>query len=379
MSHIALLLPELEAGGAQRVMLLLAREFAARGHRVDLLLLRRRGALFGSVPMGVSQVDLGAQTFGLGQVGLLLSGVRGLVAWLERARPDSLLSSITGANLVAALAAGHLQPRSRLVIRQAATVASPANRWRLWAMARLYPRAHAVIALSSHMAEELRVRLGVPPGRIRCIPNPVDAVFVRAQARVALSHPWLDAPDLPVIVSVGRLIPEKDHATLLRAFALLPADLPARLLIVGDGAERLPLQRLAASLGIGERLGLVGFDPNPWRWMARADLFVLSSRCEGHPNSLFEALALGLPTVATAYDRSVYDLATRYGVAVVPSAHPAGLAQAIVRTLSRCREPRNGWVDTVDSAVVAYLAALGVPDSALGQAAIDHEIASATQ
>jgi len=329
MSHVALLLPDLELGGAERVMLLLAREFAARGHHVDLVLLRASGPLLTSIPEGVRLVDLAAQSHGFGQLGFSLSSVRRLAAWLKRERPDALLSTITGANFVAVLARKMAGIPLRLVIRVAGSVKFVSSALRLSAMRWLYPQADAVIALNPIMAEDLVERIGVPISRAHCIPNPLDTTFIREQGQAPITHPWLDNQQLRVVLAVGRLVPEKDYVTLLRAFALLPQNLFAHLIIIGEGSERAVLERLSKKLGIAERVQLVGLDVNPWRWMARADLFVLSSRWEGYPNVLFEALVFGLPAVVTEYDASVNDLAARYNFAVVPVAEPPALAKAL--------------------------------------------------
>lgn len=331
--HLALLLPELEAGGAQRVMLLLAREFAARGHRVDLVLLQATGPLLAELPDNVRLVDLAARAHGLGQLGFTLSSIRRLGAWLKKERPEALLSTITGANLVAILARRVAGIPLRLAIREAVTLENHTGTVRRRAMRWLYPRADAVIALTAVMADQLIRDLAVPPGKIHCIPNPVDAERIRARGREPLAHPWLDDPNLKVVISAGRLIPQKDYATLLRAFALLPPAMPTRLIIVGEGPERPRLEALATELGIDTRIHLPGFDANPWRWMARADLFVLSSLWEGHPNALLEALALGLPAVTTKYDDSVVMIVSMGELRVATAGGPLPLAAAISASL----------------------------------------------
>lgn len=331
--HLALLLPELEAGGAQRVMLLLAREFAARGHRVDLVLLQATGPLLAEIPDNVRLVDLAARAHGLGQLGFTLSSIRRLGAWLKKERPEALLSTITGANLVAILARRVAGIPLRLAIREAVTLENHTGTVRRRAMRWLYPRADAVIALTAVMADQLIRDLAVPPGKIHCIPNPVDAERIRARGHEPLAHPWLDDPNLKVVISAGRLIPQKDYATLLRAFALLPPAMPTRLIIVGEGPERPRLEALATELGIDTRIHLPGFDANPWRWMARADLFVLSSLWEGHPNALLEALALGLPAVTTKYDDSVVMIVSMGELRVATAGGPLPLAAAISASL----------------------------------------------
>lgn len=358
MSHIALLLPELEAGGAQRVMLLLAREFAARGHRVDLVLLCAAGPLLSAVPEGVHRVDLAARSHGLGQLGFSLSSIWRLAAWMKQERPDAMLSTITGANLVGLVARKIAGVPLRLVIRETVTLNNVTSALRLWAMRWLYPQADAVIALSVVMAEELTQQLCVSTTRIHCIANPVDAAYVREQSRQPLTHPWLDDDGLRVVISAGRLVPQKDYPTLLRAFAMTTQEALARLIIVGEGPEHPILEQLMMELKIANRVHLVGFDPNPWRWMARADLFVLSSKFEGRPNALLEALAVGLPAVVTEYDASVRDMAQQYRFATVRIGDSATLARQIFKQLAKPREITMN-VTHVEDTAADYLEALG--------------------
>lgn len=335
MSHIALLLPTLEVGGAERVMLLLAREFAAHGHRVDLVLLHASGPLLSSVPEGVRLVDLAARKRGIGQLGFSISSVRRLAAWLKRERPDALLSTITGANLVAVLARKISGIPMRLVIRVAGSVKFVSSSLRLLAMRWLYPQADAVIALNPVMAEDL-VEIGVAPSLIHYIANPLDIAFIQEQAMAPLEHPWLDDQQRRVVISVGRLTPEKDYVTLLHAVALLRSKNSTCLVIVGEGPERERLEQVITDLKMEDRVKLAGLDPNPWRWMARANLFVLSSCSEGHPNALREAMVLGLPVVVTEYDSSVYDFFTEtpeYPRRVVTVGDPKMMADAIMEMI----------------------------------------------
>lgn len=157
---------------------------------------------------------------------------------------------------------------------------------------------------------------------------------------------------------MGRLIPQKDYPTLLRAFALLPCDPCARLIIVGEGAERLLLEKLIDELAVEDRVQLVGFDANPWRWMARADLFVLSSRWEGHPNALLEAATLGLPAVVTEYDDSVREMARKCSITMVSVGQAEQMAWAISSTLAQERAGPCEDMPSVSKAVDGYLSVL---------------------
>ena len=166
----------------------------------------------------------------------------------------------------------------------------------------VYRRADAVVALSEHVCRDV-LNLGIKSDKITVIYNPVRLEHVRQQAQQSAQHEWLDAKRGPVIVTVGRLTPQKDLPTLLKAFSIVSeADFgsnPAQLVIVGDGAERDTLEKLSAELGVSDRVAFVGFQTNPHKFVAKADMFVLSSLYEGMPNSLVEAMACGTPCIAS--------------------------------------------------------------------------------
>lgn len=358
--HLALLLPELEAGGAQRVMLSMAGGLARRGHRVDLLVLAATGPLRDELPAAVRLVDLAVRGGDEGGTIFALRAVARLAGWLRHERPAALLSTISGTNLAAVLARALGSPSTRLVLREAVTLDNVVSPGRLRLMRWLYPRADCVVALSHHMAAQINRSLGVPLPRIRRIANPVDTARIHDLAARPLSHPWLMQPDARLIVGVGRLIPQKDFATLLRAFARLPAA-GVRLAIVGDGPERSDLARLAVELGLSDAVLFVGFDANPWRWMARAELLVSSSRWEGHPNVLLEALALGLPVVSTRYDPSACELGELAGGIPVRLAEVGdvdGLSRQIADALAAPAARHHGAPSSVEAGITAYEDAL---------------------
>lgn len=372
MSRIALLLPDMEMGGAQRVMLMLAREFADQGHCVELVLLSSVGPLLRDVPDTIKVVDLSARSFGLGQTGFILFSLYRLARWMKRNAPEVLLSTVTGANLVALLARKSVTVPTRVVIREAAALKNIRSVLRLKAMRWLYPQADKVIALSPVMMAELIEKIGVLPANIHCIANPVNIAFIKEQGLMPIEHPWLDNEKLKVVISVGRLIVQKDHITLLRAFSVLPQAFFVRLIIVGEGPERAMLEQLAVELGVSDTTEFVGFDANPWRWMARADLFVLSSQSEGHPNAMFEALALDLPVIAAEYDASVRDLAGCYGFKVVPAGKEILLAQAIEEQISIDMQRKYGLIGELEARVSDYLCVLSCSDPILSKGNIDH-------
>lgn len=326
MERIALFIPELDGGGAQRVFLCLAREFASMGMDVDLVVAQARGELLPEVPDEVSLVDLGGQTGWLGRAGFGFCTVVRLTAYLKRRRPSVLLCTITGANLVAVAARAMAGSDVRLILREAITLRNRPNRRWLRLTKLMYRFADGVIVLSSVMQQEMESLAGLPKGKIVCIPNPVDLRMLESRSQVPFD-PGIES----FVLAVGRMTDQKDYGTLIRSFAILNRA-EMHLVILGDGPERLALELLVVQLGLQGRIHLPGFDANPWRWMKRARIFVLSSLAEGEPNALIEAMALGLPVVSTEYDESVHALVGRSG-RVVPTGRPEQMAQAMGEVL----------------------------------------------
>lgn len=140
---------------------------------------------------------------------------------------------------------------------------------------------------------------GIKRERIRVIYNPVITPELFEKADVPVDHPWFVKNQPPVIIAVGRLIKQKDFQTLIRAFKIVRREQTARLVILGEGGERAELERLIREIGVGEDVWMPGFVENPYAYMSRADIFVLSSITEGLPTVLIEAVALGIPVVST--------------------------------------------------------------------------------
>jgi glycosyltransferase involved in cell wall biosynthesis len=351
-------------GGVERMVLNLAEGIAAQGIAVDLLAIRGDSAHLGTLPAGVRLVDLQARTN--------LLAVPPLARYLRRHRPPALLAAKDRA-IQAAVMAGRLAAWNGRLVGRLGTNLSAALQGRS-ALARglrtapmrlLYHRVNRLVAVSEGVAADAVHTTGLPASRIVVVRNPVVTPRLAALAVAPAPHPWLAGGGDPVILGAGRLTVQKDFVTLLRAFARVNAVRPARLIILGDGRVRGELESLAAQLGVRERLLLPGFDPNPYAWMARASLFVLSSAWEGSPNVLTEALALGVPAVATdcpSGPREILD-GGRYGP-LVAVGDVAALADAMLATLAAplpaasLRQAVSEY--TMEAAARGYLAALGL-------------------
>lgn len=267
-----------------------------------------------------------------------------LVGHLQEDLPDALLVAKAPDARLALRARRRARVNTPLVMRPGTTLSARVRglggRWKLLRLARLYRRADAIIANSAGVREDIAAVAGVPRERIHLVRNPVITPELETLAREPVSHRWFDHHEVPVIIGAGGLRQQKDFSTLIRAFGLLRQRRAARLLILGRGRQEERLRELVSQLGLGDDVELAGFVANPYPWLASSDLFALSSRWEGSPNVLTEALALGTPAVATDCRSGPREILAdgRYGP-LVPVGDAAALARAMETILDDPPEP----------------------------------------
>jgi len=228
-----------------------------------------------------------------------------------------------------------------------------------------YSNADVIIAVSKGVAQDIQDVSGISANTIYALNNPTISQDLFAKAEEPIEHSWLTKQDIPVILGVGRLVKVKGFDTLIRAFALVLAKRPARLILLGEGRERSRLQALCDFLGIHEHVDMPGFVRNPFPFMKRASVFVLSSLREGSPNSLIEALALGVPVVSTDCPSGPREILAdgKYGP-LVPIGDPESMAEAIISVLSNPL-PKSTLTDVAklfgrDMCAKKYLDVLGL-------------------
>jgi glycosyltransferase involved in cell wall biosynthesis len=300
MARIALLMQDFSGGGAERMMVNIAEGLAARSHEVEIVTVRPEGPYRDRVPPHIPVIALGPRRVSL--------AIPALARHLRRQPPDAALSTLVHMNVAAVLARDLARIPMRLVLREAMRIGEAAGdeKRRLIRLAyRLLPWAYSrsdhVIAISEGLTSEVVEVTGLSRDRVTTIYNPVLSAgdLATLNERSEPPHPWLTDSTCPVILSVGRLVPQKDHATLLDAFAQLRRERPARLVILGAGTLRSELEGRARRLGVSGHVHFAGFTGRPFAWMSHADLLVHTARWEGFGNVLVEALACGLPVVAT--------------------------------------------------------------------------------
>ena len=329
----------------------LARALASKGHRVDLLRVWKEweGVDPGAKENPVRVVSLGTRRLlpvlpSISRIsswanyrvqGALMATAMmpGLVGYLRRERPDFLVARMQ--TMASIVAKGLSRTGTKLVLSMAGMPRSSGYRNFLWP--RLYPRADAFVAPARSVASIAAERAGMSGDRFDVIPNPVISQQVLSLGEESVDHPWFGDPDQPLVLAVGRLTRQKDFPTLVRAMALVRKLIAARLLIVGEGEgeHRDLIETLKTELGVQEAVTLLGFDPNPYKYMRAADLFVMSSEWEGPGHALIEAQALGTPTVSTDCPAGPRDtlLDGRAGL-LVPVGDPEAMAAAIIESLT---------------------------------------------
>lgn len=377
--HIGFALPSLAGGGAERVTLTLAQSLLADGHRVDLILARMRGDYRAEIPPGLriyyarlwrpdaallrhcrqSGLELrpitvnpaGAAAAWLSlrrrHPGLRIGRKPAIIAWviaqyLRRARPRLLVAAPDYANLPALYAAELHGGNIPVIVAEHNNIAMGyTGEWRREAQ-ELYPKAAAVVAVSQGVAGEAERLLGIDPRRIHTIYNPIPSARIWQMAQAEVTHPWFQPGQPPVILSIGRPSPQKDHPTLIAAFGLARQRLPARLALMGrySADYKAGLISQAQECGAAPYLEFLDFDENPFRYLRRAGLFALSSRWEGLCLTLIEAMACGAP-VASAdapYGPAEILESGRWG-RLTPVGDAPALAQAMVATLQGDHPP----------------------------------------
>ena len=345
--RLAIFVPSMRGHGAERTMLNLAQGLAERGYAVDLVLARAEGPLLADVPKAVRVVDLRASR--------VILSLPALLHYLRHERPHSMLSVMHYANIVALWARRLAGVPTRVVVSERNTLSrsvqhTSRRRGRLMPhlIRRFYPWADGIVAVSKGVADDLAQVTGIPRERIQVIYNPVVTPELHQKAQAPLDHPWFKPGEVPVLLAVGRLVVQKDFPTLIQAFARVRQARPTRLLILGEGEERPALEALVRQLGLEQDVSLPGWVENPYPHMVQASLFVLSSRWEGLPGVLIEALycGCGVHLIATDCPSGSREILRngQYGQ-LVPVGDVGALALAIETALAskKPRLPRESW------------------------------------
>ena len=340
--RIAVVLQDLAGGGAERVMLNLAKGFAAAGQEVQLVLVRHTGAYLSRMPSGVQLVTLNS--------GRTIKSIGPLARYLRSQQLDAVISALPHVNIVAVLARALSNRQTTLIVTEHIHVSIDRHRVRerlvraaYRAIPFVYRLADHIVAVSNGAADDLARVLRVNRSRVQMIYNPVDIDEIVASSGEKPDHPWFVNGKHKILLGMGRLTEQKDFPTLIHAFKILRREGDWKLIILGEGPDRERLTSLVEDAGLAEHVDLAGFRHDSYRFMAHATVFALSSLWEALPTVLIEALACGVPIVATdcpSGPREILD-SGRYGT-LVPVGNASALAAEIGVQASRpCNRSAN--------------------------------------
>ncbi len=325
-------LDQLEVGGVERILINLLTCFLREGWEPSLVLNRAQGVMLEAVPPGVPIHDL--------HVGSFRAAVPALARELREHRPAILVSQRGYLNTLAAIAHMAAGRPGRLVLMEHSLISRmpmrPMDRVLGGLGSVIYRLADAVVGVSRGVAADLERTMHLPAGRVGVLYNPAipEPAEVARSLAVPVERPWPE-DGKPLIVTVGRLSPEKGYAMLLEAFGRVRERLDARLAIIGTGPEQAHLERLIATHALQDHVFMLGYQANPYAWLRGADAFVLSSLIESFPTVILEAMAAGVPVVAFDCPEGPREIITpeKDGL-LVPPQDPSALAQGLCRVLT---------------------------------------------
>ena len=345
----------------------LARGFLEHGLAVDMVQATPDGGFRDRVPSGVRFIDLNASR--------ALTSVGPLIRYLRRDCPDAMICGAIQTNIAAVWAKRLARVPTRVILTEhniisAITKDAPMLRTQVtpFFVRRFYPWADDLIAVSQGAANDLASVTGLPANRVHVIYNPVVGPELWKRAAEPLEDEAFIADSRPAILAVGRLHYHKDYPTLLRAMAIVCRTVNARLVFLGDGEERANLSSLAQELGLESCVSFLGDVANPLPYMKRAAVLALSSIVEALPTVLIEALAVGLPIVATDCPTGPREILCdgAYGT-LLPVRDSVAMAQALLHVLRQSERPAVSEEAlarfSFDNAMAKYLAILGVAAS----------------
>lgn len=364
-NHLAFFLATSGHSGVDRIITNLVRELAARKLSIDLLRIENHGPYIQPELQNVRIINLGTSHVNTSLVPLL--------NYLRCVCPYAMLCDKDRVNRLALWAKKLAGVPTRIVVRIGTTVSknlerrSPWARWSQYISMRcFYPWADAIIVPSYGAALDLSRITRLTQDRIKVVPSPVVSGTLTQWAAEPVGHPWFAPDGVPVILGVGELCARKDFATLIKAFAKVRQQRSSRLVILGEGRQQERLKNLVCNLGLESDVLFRGFVTNPYAYMSKAALFVLSSCCEGAPVVLMEALAVGLPVVSTDCPSGPREILQNGLLGpLVPVGDVDAMAQAIISTLDN--PPAAPFLKSaaapysVSASATQYLAALGFP------------------
>ena len=333
-NKVLFVIPSLGGGGAEKVLVLLLKHLDRNRFKPLLVVFDSEKAYDKDFYWDVPIVCLNKKTrFDFFRLVWELSRV------IKKEKPALILSFLTYTNYLTVLAHGLAKLKVPLFLGEHSNLTCSLRNEKFAKIkeilvCRFYHRSTGVISVSKGVREDLITNYKIPEEKCLLIYNCIDIELIKGIVNEKVNHPWFKE-DIPVVISCGRLTTPKNYPLLLEAMSLiLKNDISVRLLILGEGEERFKLEKLAKDLGISRNVMFLGFQSNPFKYISRATVFVLSSLREGFPVVIMEAMACGAPVVSTRCPSGPDEIITD-GVngLLVPSGDVNTLSEAIIMLL----------------------------------------------
>jgi glycosyltransferase involved in cell wall biosynthesis len=350
----------LTGGGAEHITANLAQGFAERGYKVDLVLTSPAGLYLEQISPEIRVVDLNTFHKTHTRSSSSLRNLWNLVAYLRQYQPKVLMTGthfINEIGIIANLLAkivNHSQTKTKICVLEHTNISveykfveQRSSQIIPWTSQLLYPFADHIVAVSHGVAQDLSKLSHLPLDHIQVIYNPILLENLDQLAQEEITFDEFKNKDCPIVLGAGRFVTQKDFKTLIKAFKTVRSQIKAKLILMGGGTQKQQLQNLCQELGLEQDVHLLNFVSNPYPLIAHADVFVLSSRWEGLPTVLVEALALGTPIVSTDCPSGPREILQdgHYGT-LVPVGDTEAMAAAILETLQgtiQCSKISEEW------------------------------------
>jgi glycosyltransferase involved in cell wall biosynthesis len=339
---IIFFLPTLTGGGAERVVVNLINNIDRGMFEPSILLLHKKGEYFKQVSedVHINYLEVGHMRYALPK----------LIKFLNKYSPDVVVTNMVDANITGILANMMTNKKTKIIVVEHSTWGIAKLKFSKYKQAIftklmkwLYPKADTVITVSQGVADDLAEQLSLKKEKIKVIYNPIVGEYIPLLSEQKVNHLWFENKQYPVLVAVGRLIDAKDYFTMLKALSIVKKITPVRLMILGQGPLEERLKEFSKGLGLTNYVDFLGFQENPYKYIAKADLLILSSRWEGLPTVLVEALACSTRVISTDCPSGPREILENgeYGV-LVPVGDAEKMAEAIFSEINKLK---NGDLD----------------------------------
>ncbi len=331
---ILFVITSLGGGGAEKVLLYIFKYLDREKFIPYLVLFTNEGEYLAEVPQDVRIFDLNKKNrFDFFKLIILLA-----FRIYPKIKPDIVISFLIYTNLVVLIARKLSSIKPHIIISE--------RNYTLWVQKnlqmpkikrilakRIYSQADKIIAVSKGIGMNLLNTFKIPKKKIHVIYNGIDSALIKSMIEEPVNDTAWISDNTPIIIACGRLTYQKNYSLLLKAFAIMQKQIDSKLLILGQGEDRVSLGELTSRLGIQEKVIFLGFQKNPYKYMKASDIFVLSSLWEGFGNVIIEAMACGVPVISTKCHGPEEIINDGINGILVPGEHPEAMADAIIRLL----------------------------------------------